>query len=289
MRLRAHFVPGRDRRGRPVASLWSSRFNWRLPVIAAATDAPRPLPLDPQSWVTDEDYPPEAVRAGVAGTVRVRLDVDSTGATTACTILESSGASLLDSKACELLRVRARFRPARDGSGKAVASTWTARFTWRAPDKGEPEDRDGFAVTTYELKPDGEVISCLSVPETDARIEHDPCNSVARGQPPGWAAKYAPRFRILRLQMGSAEIETMPALPRREWGTLLARRLTSLAFNKSGILIGCTVLASQGPAEVRPDLCTSSRPAPKKSGVSRDVVFQVVDGWAIYGVPRVKP
>lgn len=87
----------------------------------------------PQSWVTDDDYPPAALRSGDAGTVGFRLDVGPDGRVTDCTVTSSSGSSLLDQTACRLLQRRARFNPAEDENGNKIAAAFTSRFTWRIP------------------------------------------------------------------------------------------------------------------------------------------------------------
>lgn len=87
----------------------------------------------PQSWVTDDDYPPAALRSGDAGTTGFRLDVGPDGRVTACSVTSSSGSSILDQTACRLLQRRARFNPAEDANGNKIASAFTSRFTWKIP------------------------------------------------------------------------------------------------------------------------------------------------------------
>lgn len=87
----------------------------------------------PQSWVTDDDYPPAALRSGDAGTTGFRLDVGPDGRVTNCTVTSSSGSSLLDQTVCRLLPRRARFTPAEDENGNKIAAVFQSRFTWRIP------------------------------------------------------------------------------------------------------------------------------------------------------------
>jgi protein TonB len=88
---------------------------------------------NPQSWVTDDDYPAAALRSGDHGTTGVRLAVGADGRVTDCEVTSSSGSGTLDSTACSLLRRRARFSPATDSSGNAVAGSYSQRFTWKLP------------------------------------------------------------------------------------------------------------------------------------------------------------
>lgn len=87
----------------------------------------------PQSWVTNDDYPANALRAEQQGTTAFRLDVDASGRVTNCTVTGSSGSSALDTTACSLLKRRARFNPAEDSSGNKIPAAWSSRFRWELP------------------------------------------------------------------------------------------------------------------------------------------------------------
>lgn len=87
----------------------------------------------PGSWVTDSDYPPAALRGEEQGTTGFRLDVDASGKVSACTVTSSSGSTLLDNTACNLLKRRARFSPAEDASGNKIPATYVNKFRWTIP------------------------------------------------------------------------------------------------------------------------------------------------------------
>ena len=78
-----------------------------------------------------DDYPAEALRQGAEGSVRFELRVDATGRVEECKILISSNNAALDRTTCDILRTRARFTPARDAHGKAVADTVTNNVRWQ--------------------------------------------------------------------------------------------------------------------------------------------------------------
>ncbi|MBX3594657.1 TonB family protein [Sphingomonas sp.] len=115
------------------------------PPAPPAPPAPPPPPAPPKvakpltprgspgSWVTDDDYPPAALRSGDQGTLSFRLEVGPDGRVTDCRVTSSSGSSLLDSTACRLLQRRARFNPAEDANGNKIAAPFSSRFTWRIP------------------------------------------------------------------------------------------------------------------------------------------------------------
>jgi protein TonB len=79
-----------------------------------------------------DDYPAEAQRNNEEGTVQAELAVDAKGRVRDCTIIRSSGHRSLDDATCNILKRRARFRPARDVNGKAVPdSVVTPPVVWR--------------------------------------------------------------------------------------------------------------------------------------------------------------
>lgn len=90
----------------------------------------RAKPRTTTPWITNDDYPAADARQHHEGTVGFTLLVDENGRATRCDITASSGYPGLDNGACFLLMRRARFDPARDASGKAVASAFPGRFTW---------------------------------------------------------------------------------------------------------------------------------------------------------------
>lgn len=113
------------------------------PVVYAPPPAPPPRPLDPHmprpltspgSWVTDNDYPIVAMRAGQSGTVGFRLLLDATGKPTSCIVTRSSGATVLDDATCTLLMDRARFSPALDARMKPTVGAYSNSVRWNIPD-----------------------------------------------------------------------------------------------------------------------------------------------------------
>jgi protein TonB len=109
------------------------------PPVAQPPAPPAPpavaVPLSPrgspQSWVTNDDYPPSAQRDGVEGSTGVRVQVGPDGRVTACAVTSSSGSTILDDTACRLVTRRARFNPAKEAGGSAIASSWAGRFRWQ--------------------------------------------------------------------------------------------------------------------------------------------------------------
>jgi TonB family protein len=65
--------------------------------------------LSPIPLIAKDDYPPSSVRAGEAGTTRMKLWVGVDGRVNSCSILQSSGASILDDTSCRLVTRRGRW------------------------------------------------------------------------------------------------------------------------------------------------------------------------------------
>jgi TonB family protein len=138
-----------------------------LALLVIAQTGSEPTPIHPEGWVTAEDYPAPALRADSEGRVAFRLDVDATGAVTGCSVLTSSGSPVLDVHTCDLLRLRARFEPARDARKNPIASEYSSAIDWTLPD-GRPFDVTGLPVidrTTIDLAvgSDGRITGCTVV------------------------------------------------------------------------------------------------------------------------------
>jgi TonB family protein len=99
-----------------------------------AAPFPRRAVIDLSVIINHEDYPASARRAEEQGLSRMRLEVRPDGRVSQCVILGSSGSNALDSASCRLLRARARFAPALDDKGVAVADTAFASILWRMPE-----------------------------------------------------------------------------------------------------------------------------------------------------------
>jgi TonB family protein len=81
--------------------------------------------------ISNDDYPPTALRQRQEGSVRFRLTVGTTGRPEKCEITSSSGYPELDAATCRLISSRARFTPARDSSGNSTSDTYESVIAWR--------------------------------------------------------------------------------------------------------------------------------------------------------------
>lgn len=110
--------------------------------LPTPTPAPRPAfdavgasPRgNPASWVTVDDYRTNWINRELTGVARFRLDVGANGRVSNCTITASSGHPELDKATCALVTTRARFAPAKDGSGAAVSGSYANAVRWELPE-----------------------------------------------------------------------------------------------------------------------------------------------------------
>ena len=106
-------------------------------VALSAAAAPGPVPAKPLGPLlgplTADDYPAAARRYDQQGRTSVRLTVDTSGRVGECAVVQSSGSAALDATTCRLLAGRARFAPARDARGRAVAGGYATSINWVLP------------------------------------------------------------------------------------------------------------------------------------------------------------
>jgi TonB family protein len=100
-----------------------------------AADAPPQSLANLASYVSDADYPVEAIRREEQGTVRFRLHITPEGRVGRCVIVETSGSPSLDETTCRIMTERARFTPARDSNGAAIADQIESRIKWVLPEE----------------------------------------------------------------------------------------------------------------------------------------------------------
>lgn len=87
---------------------------------------------DVRKVFTSNDYPSEALTQNQEGQARFLLFVDEQGKIPACYVVEPSGIPALDGMGCQVIRQRAKFKPAIDTAGKPIRSiVITPPVIWR--------------------------------------------------------------------------------------------------------------------------------------------------------------
>jgi periplasmic protein TonB len=101
------------------------------PPPAAPKIAQKAVQRGGQGSITDEDYPPSAVRNEEAGTTRATYVIGIDGKVSSC---NGSGASpTLDAETCKLIIRRFKFKPALDTNGSPIEETRTQSIRWVLP------------------------------------------------------------------------------------------------------------------------------------------------------------
>ncbi|GAA4027319.1 hypothetical protein GCM10022281_02500 [Sphingomonas rosea] len=119
---------------------------WLALALQATPTAPPPLPppLFPAvtkakagtnlaAYLSEDDYPVDAIRNGEEGTVAFTLEVTPQGRVGGCTIVASSGSATLDEATCRLMTTRPRFAPALDQFGNPTRDSFFGRIRWVLP------------------------------------------------------------------------------------------------------------------------------------------------------------
>lgn len=106
------------------------------PVIAAPTVSKAAAAKgNPADWITNDDYPSDALSAEAQGTTAIRWDINTAGRVENCTVTSSSGNASLDRAACNALTRRGRYAPALDQGGAPIRVTGQSRrVVWRLPE-----------------------------------------------------------------------------------------------------------------------------------------------------------
>lgn len=109
---------------------------WHAVSASAAFAQTAPIPaINLGALVSANDYPTSALRMEAGGVVSFKVDVDAAGAVRNCAVVQSSGNVDLDTVTCQIVSSRARFKPARNARGQAVAGAYENRIRWVVPEE----------------------------------------------------------------------------------------------------------------------------------------------------------
>jgi TonB family protein len=87
----------------------------------------------PRDWITEHDYPMEALVHGEQGTVAILWAIDTDGRVRKCIPEISSGNQALDKAACDAIVRRGKYHPAIGKNGKPIVSHQSRRVVWSLP------------------------------------------------------------------------------------------------------------------------------------------------------------
>ena len=203
-----------------------------------------PVPIDPASWVTNDDYPAKALQKGLFGTVEVAFAVDATGRATGCTVVKSSGSTILDEVTCTAMMPRAKFEPARDASGKVIAGTSPRRVQWQNPVDAPQLLQPYASISRIKIGTDGQVSDCETRFAGNRGVQFDVCARYAGAYPAADIAKgYGPGLLTFGL---SQSIEGAPPLPNLPTSDVPPNWTNEdrLTIDTTGIVTDCLMISS---------------------------------------------
>lgn len=106
---------------------------WKIDPNEQQLIAQPAIPQSIGSWVTSDDYPPEALRAGLGGTSTIVWTIGIDGRVSDCRTVVSSNVAFLDQAACKAISTKGRYKPALDKAGHPMVSHNTRRVVWVIP------------------------------------------------------------------------------------------------------------------------------------------------------------
>lgn len=110
-----------------------STINQAAPAEQSKLGTP-PRPIAAGGFLSDMDYPKEALRLRQEGSSIVTVHVDAKGRIRSCSVEKSSGSLSLDNATCTFVR-SVHFAPARNGEGQAIEGDARIPMNWRLPSK----------------------------------------------------------------------------------------------------------------------------------------------------------
>ena len=228
---------------------------------AVRNPAQSPIPLS--TLFTSDDYPLISLQRMEHGTATARYTVSSKGRVINCRVTVSAS-SALDAKTCAVLIERARFTPARDARGKAVADRGRVNVRWVIPTDDSPDFglqliKRAVVNKAIELRlviRGGALVSCTSIftpPLTDpgGADSQVPCTSssvVAAYYGANHPAAVGPNFVVTeRIETFVGEELHLPTP-----GPLVASYVTRVTINANGQAILCERVGANGIASGAP-------------------------------------
>jgi TonB family protein len=130
-------------------------------LVAGQTPHP-PEPIAPETWITPDDYPVEAMQNVWDGRVGFSVMVTPQGAVGECSVTQSSGHAILDEATCDTLRSRAHFKPALDINGRPVSGTYSDNINWMIPNRGPVKLAPLSGQIEFDVDAEGKGSNCRS-------------------------------------------------------------------------------------------------------------------------------
>lgn len=208
--------------------------------LAATADPPIPraTAIDPASWFSPDDYPMDAMKQGIEGSVTFEVDVDAAGQPGACRIVVSSGSPTLDQRTCDIVRSRGRFVPATGPGGTSVAGRYRNRAIWKMPDMLQP----AYHATILDFSADPADPVC-TVQSKGPAIGGPTCDQLTRQD-----ATKAVQGRVVKVVylISQAPAGEAPYRGEADWGPRLSYLAADTYYLKGSLPTSCIPVATEG-------------------------------------------
>lgn len=143
------------------------------------------------SWLSEDDYPLEAILRNEEGTVAFELSVNPEGTITACKVISSASVAL-DQAICALSLKRGRFMPALDTAGKPIPATYKSRIRWSLPAADRVPASNWHSLAIVKLDAHNVPISCVQEKFGSARDRPGgQCDAYVEGRAETFLARLA--------------------------------------------------------------------------------------------------
>ena len=123
------------------------------------------------SWISEDDYPQEAIDVGAEGLVEVDLSVGPDGAPTGCTFVKTAANEALNSSTCRLLVQRARFVHLQNGEKTTQPSKYRQAVFWKIPAADPISAITSGSVAKTSILEGGTLGDCLAQKFGDQRFD----------------------------------------------------------------------------------------------------------------------
>lgn len=234
-----------------------------------------------------DDYPADALDLNQQGRVGVLVRVGAKGDVSDCIVTASSGSPALDAQTCRIVWLRAKFTPARDASGKPVASTYQQSIVWRIGEADEGQSSEPYTVRWIINDWDDRVPSCRTEAAGAAEGEvgrRAPCPAYVAGIPASLGDVVQGYSQLAIEQRFS--VGDLPSITIASEDRLIGRELARLDIDAAGRVISCKVVESTGivPSQLsRGCLVTARHFAPKKDARGAPAPFTAYYLTQLYG------
>ena len=208
--------------------------------------APKPVGGSIASLFSPDDYPQAAAERGEQGKVEVVTHVDDKGEVSSCEIKISSGYPELDTQTCEIIARRARFLPARDAAGHAVAGEVPETISWRL---ASSPSKSWTTRMTIRFDHDMQLIDCTIALAGAAvsRAQSMPCPASALATVTGDYSQLPDGTSSLIME---TSFNAGPAAPAAlgDGDILLGRAVAGFMVDATGHVASCSLVEASGRA-----------------------------------------